>query len=273
MSYDAYESSSEGGKPIRFYRFTLGSTVWRYAVRDEDVTIDGVTWKARVITDDGVKQTGDATTDALNITAPMNIGPAVVYQSSPPSTPIKAEILEMHEGMVTPRVIYSGEVVQVNPSRPAVAVLTCQTLTATMQRQGLRLGWQKTCPYDHYNPLTCKVPKASHALNVTIQSISGFNVTVSGLTGQPNNKFAAGMMEWTHPVRGAYGIMIEAQTGSVLTMFDDTSDLYPGLQVTIYPGCARTQDACRSFNNIVNYGGCPNMPGKSPYDGLNTPFF
>jgi hypothetical protein len=109
-------------------------------------------------------------------------------------------------------------------------------------------------------------------MSVTVQSVNGFDVTVN-ISGQPNGKFAAGMMEWTHPVRGAYGMMIEAQVGAVLTMFDDTSDLYPGMPVTIYPGCARTQEACGLFNNITNYGGCPNMPGKSPFDGLNSPFF
>lgn len=272
MSFDTYESSVEDGRPIRFYRFTLGSTVWRYTTADQDLTVAAAVWKARAISDDGIKQTGDATTDALNITGPNNLGPTVVYSSSAPQTPIKAEILEMHEGMTALRVIYIGEVVQVNPNRPGGAVITCQTLSASMRRQGLRLGWSRTCPYAHYDALTCKVDKADFAVAATVQSISGFAVTVN-VNGGQDGYFRGGFAEWSHPVRGYYAVTIESHTGYVLTMFDDTSEMYPGMQITLYPGCARTESACTSFNNILNYGGCSKMPGKSPFDGLDTPFF
>jgi uncharacterized phage protein (TIGR02218 family) len=272
MSYDAYESSLDSARPIRFYRFTLGSAVWRYTNADENLTIGGVTWKACAISDDGIRQSGEATSDSMTISAPNNIGPAAVFAVSAPASEISAEILMLHEGMTVPNVAYVGDVVQVNFSTPNGCRITCQTISASMRRQGLRLGWQRTCPYMHYDPLTCKVPKASHAVQCTVQSVSGFQVTVD-ISGYGNQVFAGGFAEWVHPVRGLHAITIEAQTGNLLVMFDDTSDMYPGLQITIYKGCARTEDACKTFNNILRYGGFSKMPGKSPYDGLNTPFF
>jgi uncharacterized phage protein (TIGR02218 family) len=272
MTYGTYESSLESGRPIRFYRFTLGSAVWRYTNADEDLTIGGVKWKACAISDDGIRESGEATSDSLGITAPNNIGPAAVFAVSAPATEIAAEILMMHEDMVTPNVCYVGAISQINFNSPNACRITCQTLRATMRRQGLRLGWQRTCPYMHYDPLTCKVPKGLHAVQCTVQSVSGLQVTVN-ISGHADQTFAGGFAEWTHPVRGIHAITIEAQTGTVLSMFDDTSDMYPGLEITIYKGCSRTEDACKTFDNILHYGGYSKMPGKSPFDGLNTPFF
>jgi hypothetical protein len=56
-----------------------------------------------------------------------------------------------------------------------------------------------------------------------------------------------------------------------IAAFGDTSDLFPGMTITVYPGCQRTTAACESFQNRDNYGGFELMPGKSPFDG--TPFF
>jgi uncharacterized phage protein (TIGR02218 family) len=272
MTFATYEESVEDGRPIRFYRFTLGATVWRYTSADEDLTIGGELWKRRPISDDGIKQTGDATTDALNITGPNNIGPVVIYMSGAPQTPIKVEVIESHVGLTVLRVIYVGEVVQVNSNRPGSAVITCQSLSASMRRQGLRLGWSRTCDYAHYDPLTCKVSKAAFAVAAVVQSVNGFVVTMD-VTGPGNGFFTGGFAEWVHPVRGFHAVTIESHTGAQMTMFDDTSDMHEGMQLTLYPGCARTEAACRVFNNILNYGGCSKMPGKSPFDGFDTPFF
>lgn len=284
MTYAEQESSVELGRPVELYVFTMGATVWRYVSADEDMTVGEQTYIAVQITNDGVKQTGQATSDAMNITAQSDIGPAAVYTSNPPITPIAVSILRMHEGVSVPIINYVGEVSQVNMTRPGQVKITCQTMSASMRRQGLRLSWQRSCPhtlYDHQ----CRVNKTLHAIGAVVRSITGF-VVVLVFDNPPTKTLAGGFAEWVDDVKGYQSITIESQVNGVssptainppafaeCTMFDDTSDMYIGMRLTVYPGCASTEASCRSFGNILNYGGFKNMPGKSPFDGLDNPVF
>lgn len=279
MAFNSYEVSTEDGRPIIFYRFTLGATVWRYCTADEDLTVAADTWKAAPISDSGVKQTGQSMSDTMTIDAPDRIGPAAVFGSSPPGQTMTLEILRSHEGQTDLQVTYVGEVIQCNTPLPGKAVFSVQALSATMKRTGLRMTWQRTCPHVLYDQLTCRASKAANSTNATIVSVSAFQVVVT--TGsQPNNilyfsaaAFSGGFMQWSDDVQGTRTLTIEAQNGTTLTMFDDTTDLYPGLSVTLFKGCNRTTSACSALGNLDNYGGCPWMPGKSPFDGISTPFF
>lgn len=267
MTYDAYETSIEDGRPTVLYRFTLGPTVWRYACADEDLTIAGFVWKAMPLSDDGVKQTGESASDTLNIEGSNRIGPAQIFRVSPPAQAIRAEKLYIHEGMTTPVVGYVGEVVSCDEPVPGSCRLACQSLAFTMRRQGVRLGWQKTCPYALYDPLTCKVNKADFDQAITIESVSGFDVSSSGFAAFADGYFAGGFIAWSDPVRGIQFVTIESHAGADVSMLSNGNMLYPGLVVTAYPGCARTPTACKSFGNYLNYGGFEYLPGKSPFDG------
>ena len=274
MTYGDSEQSLEDGKPIRLYRFTLGSNVWRYTSADEDLTFGSEVWRAIAISDDGIKQTGESNSDALMIRCPIDAGPAAVFAHSPPGSSLGVQILVSHEGLTTPRVVYDGEVLQVGYPSPGLANVTCQTLSATMQRMGLRMSWMRTCPFVVYDPLTCKVSKASQETVVTISSDEGFSVKGAGFASRDNGYFTAGFIEWTHPVRGVQRLMMESHTGDTVMIFGDTIDLYPGLVVKAYRGCNQTAERCdTAFGNLPNYGGCDFMPGRSPYDGIANPFF
>jgi uncharacterized phage protein (TIGR02218 family) len=273
MAFATYEESTESGQPIQLYRFTLGTTVWRYTSSDSDLQLGGVLWLSEPISDDGVKQTGESVSDTMNINCPDHIGPAVVFSTSPPNLDIQVEILRLHAGETVAQVVYVGDLIQVNFPRPGNAVLLAQSLSATMRRMGLRLAYQRSCPHVLYDPLTCKAAKAANAYTGTITFVEGFTIEVSAFSGVAAGTLRGGFIEWVQPGQGTRTLTIEQHNGADLVMFDDTVDLYPGLAITAYRGCQRTTDACRTFNNIENYGGFPYMPGKSPFDGLNSPFF
>lgn len=270
MAFNSFETSREDGRPIIFYRFTLGATVWRYCTADEDLAVGADIWKAAPISDSGVKQTGQSMSDTLTIDAPDRIGPAAVFSSSPPGQTMSVEILRSHGGQTDLQVTYVGEVIQCNTPLPGKAVFSVQALSATMKRTGLRMTWQRTCPHVLYDQLTCRASKEVNSTNATIVSVFGFEVVVTNLSG---TAFSGGFMQWNDEVQGLRTLTIEAQTEVTLTMFDDTTDLYPGLSVTLFKGCNRTTSACSALGNLNNYGGFPWMPGKSPFDGVSTPFF
>lgn len=268
MTFDLIENSNDEGRPIYLYAFTLGAATWRYTSSDADVILNGYKWQAVAISDDGVKLTGEANTDGLTITGPSTLAPVQMFIGTPPSQAIMVAIYHYHEGDGEAVLGYVGEVMQVNQPEPGTATISCDTISASMQRDGLRLAWQRTCPYALYDPITCKADKTLTALDLVVSDTVGNDVQFNLLAGTPDGTFDGGFIEWEHPSRGTEFRGIEVQLGVMCTMFGLADGLYYGLHVKAYVGCNRTTTDCvNRFDNLNNYGGVPDMPGKSPFDG------
>jgi uncharacterized phage protein (TIGR02218 family) len=272
MSYASLEFSLEDGRPIYLYRFSLNDKTWRYTSADEDIEKAGQLWIAVPIADDGIRQTGDAVTDSLNITTTTSIVPVQLYMHYPPSRDVSVAIFTSHEGDDEIRAIYVGDVTQCNVLQPGTAKLTCETFSATMEREGLRLGWQRNCPYALYDPVTCKVDKTAIALTGAVTNVVDNVVTLPAIGGQGLGHYRGGFVEWTDPVRGIERRSIEDHAvDSTLVMFGGAEGIAIGTVLTAYPGCDRTVNACSViFNNYDNYGGAPSLKGKSPFDGQSV---
>ena len=272
MSYDAFEESTEDGQPIEFYSFVIGSTTFRFTNGPKAVmTPDGFIWKPAPISTDGIRQSGEAVSDAMQIIMPSGLSPAQIYVNSPPSTAMVVRVLKKQVADNEIKIKYIGTVSQCDFSSPGQATLTCETLSASMSRQGLRLPWQKTCPYALYDPVTCGVDMNAYAVPLRVLAIDEFDVQTDSAGAHPDGYFAGGFVAWDGGPRGMEYRTIESHTGFFIQMFGVTNDLYVGQQVTAYPGCQRTVAACQAFDNLPRYGGIPSLPGRSPFDG--TPIF
>lgn len=280
MPFDTFESSIEQGRPLALYEFTMGSTVWRYTSADQDIVIGGNTYTRSAIRDDGVRQSGEAISDALSIEAPAWIGPAELFMSGAPSTSVLVSIRWKHEGDSEVRVVYSGEISQVNYPLPGRARITCETLSSSMRREGLRLSWQRACTHSLYDPLTCKVNKASWGVAFTVLAISGRLLYMEFASTRDLGYYDGGFVEWQHPTRGTEFLAIDREQNvagfvgpipggatNILQMEDFPNNVFVGATGVAYPGCNFTPERCQFFGNYDNYGGVPLMPGKSPFDG------
>lgn len=267
MTFNAREYSLEDGQPIYLYRFSLNDRVWRYTSTDGDVVRGADTWEALPISDDGPRQSGEPVQDALKITASTNTVPAQIYLDYPPARPMQVAIFATHEDDTEITCIYVGEITQFDNSQIGTCTFTCETLSSTMQREGLRLGWQRNCPYALYDPVTCKVDKTAYAVTLTVTEIEGNLVMVPGLAAASARWFAGGFVEWLDVVRGLERRGIEQHTGDQITMFGTADGIAVGTTLVLYPGCTRTTDSCATFNNLPNYGGVPALQGSSPFDG------
>lgn len=125
--------------------------------------------------------------------------------------------------------------------------------------------------------MTCKVDKAAFGTAFVVQTIQGERITVELVTARATDFYNNGFVEWVHPIRGIETIAIDAYTqagstavGTIILM-SPPGDLFVGAIGTAYPGCNFTPASCVSFGNYDNYGGVPDMPGNSPFDG--NPFF
>ncbi len=277
MAYDTLEFSQEDGRPISFYEFTFGSVTWRYTSANQSLTVDGHLWTSAAISDDGVKQTGESSSDALTLRAPSWIGPSQIFMGGSPSQVIMLTIRAKHEGAAEIRVTYTGEISQISLLMPGACRITCETISASMQREGLRLGWQRSCPYTLYDPLTCKLNRADWGVAFTVDSINGMQVAVTIATAKTVQYFNMGFIEWTHPTRGVEHLQLDswpvvspapaASTSVTLLLAELPGELYVGATGIAYPGCSFTPESCTGFSNLPNYGGYILIPGKSPFDG------
>lgn len=274
---------------IFLYEFSLGSKVWRYTSNSIDVIDEnGLLWEASSISDDGIKQTGEAVTDALTITCDADLVPARLFMYAPPSRVMEVSIHRANFGakgettgftgvdntgpaktitVSNTRAIYIGDASQCSFPEPGKAVITCQTLSVSMQREGLRLPWQRQCPYAVYDPSSCRLSKAAWSITAQVLTVTGDTVLVDTAGPNPDGYLNGGYLEFEHPIKGTETLAIEVQSGTTLIIFGSAAELWEGMTITLYPGCNQTPQRCQFFGNYLNYGGYESLPGKSPFDG------
>jgi uncharacterized phage protein (TIGR02218 family) len=268
MTFLAYDTSVELGQPIRLYKFVLGAKEWFYTSADTDQIIDGVTWKAVTISDNGFKQSGDVGGTQLSITTVSSIGAVAFFNGYAPGSRIAVTIFDKHHSDPEIYASYSGEVTQVAYGDPGQVVITCDTLGYTFESEGLRLSWQKGCPFTLYDPTTCRLNGAPLSKTGYVTSVDGLSLTVDGdASTASDGYFAGGYIEWEHPTKGYESRTVLWNDGGQLSIFGSTDDIYRGMTFTAFPGCARTTEACKALGNYLNYGGMPYLPSKSPFDG------
>lgn len=274
MSYDTYETSNSGGKPVALYEFRYGNTYWRYCTADENQTVgldendDPAVWLAQAITDQGVTQGGSDQND-LQITTQANNPVAALFRNSQPSGKVWLTVRRWHLGDPddeTP-LLWSGTVVNATLEDRATVRMSCRSLGGSYDRQGLRLAWGRMCPHVLYSAFGCKVDKALHAYPHEIATLDGINFTVLTFAEPAEGTFTGGFLELVRADGSFQRYGIESQVGNDFRVLGSTDGLEVGSTITIYPGCPRNTAGCKLFDNLPNYGGFPHLPGKSPFDG------
>ena len=272
MSFANLEASIQDGRPVRLYQFQRGPLRFGYTNADRNISFNSLIFRAIEggISDDGIRQTGDATADILTLTTPASLDIAQMYRVLAPAQTVTVTVYDLHYGDDGFLVVWMGQIAGVKFTSQISADIQCQTLAATLERSGLRLTWSRSCPHTLYDQ-NCKAQRLLHRVDGVISSLDHVSIQVPAATGFADKYFSGGYVEWT----SAYGLEqrgIETHSGTQLTLFGSTFGLSNGQAITLYPGCDRTFSTCGTkFNNIQNYGGCPHMPGKSPFDG--TPVF
>lgn len=272
MTFDLTERSLAGGKPVRLYQFSRGTLAWRYNSSDRDITHLAQVYKTLRggISDDGIRQTGQSRPDGLQITAPADLEVAQLYRAAPPSAEVALTVFARHDGIDDYVVIWSGGVRSVKWPRVDRCVITCSPLSASMEMNGLRLAWDRSCPHALYS-LPCGVDRDQWRVLSTVQSMDGASVSNGAFAAYPDGHFTGGYVEWSIGGGEYDSRSIENHAGSVLTLLGGSAGIALNGALRVYPGCAQTTAACKAFNNLPNSGGVPHLSGKSPFDG-NNPF-
>ena len=269
-TYDLAEIGTYTGRDVRLYRFQLGEAKWFYNSGDRDLDWNGVTWFSVPVSDDGLKQKGEATTDDFTVTMPSTTAVVALFRSTPPSQPIKVTLRQLQFGDVVAPIMWVGYVSSVRYRDPASSDIICNTQTAFLNRKGLRLSWTRGCPYVLYDD-DCGVVKEAWAEAATITRLFG-NGFDYALVSDPSParwefRFRNGFIEWSPNTLFTSRRAIISDTNSTCLIIGQTDDMTVGMSVTMFPGCTRTPQGCKDFDNVPNYGGFQTMPGKSPFNG------
>ncbi|MDP8079511.1 phage BR0599 family protein [Phocoenobacter skyensis] len=265
MSYLDKTLSIAGAQPITLYQFIRGDNekIWRFCDADKTIEVNNEKWISTAISDSG-RRTGEN----INITLPSNNPVAQLYRGIAPSQTVRVMIMRLHYKEQEIRVVWVGNIIEAKRPESHKTELISAGLSTTMESSGLRLSWGRNCPYSLYD-YDCKVnPKNFVLTGLEIKAINGTTITLNVPNDIPENWFNAGFIEWidNDGVREVRAVTLHKN--NELTLMGGTQKLSIGTIIKVYPGCDGNVKTCKNkFNNILNFGGIPHMPNKSPYDG------
>ncbi len=271
MAFSTIEISNQDGQPIRLYEFQYGETFWRYASADEDIEFgtddedNPIVWTATAINDTGFTQGGSDQND-LRVLCQSDIPLVSLFRLQRPSGKVWLTVRQFHLEDNEAPVHWIGTVVNAIAQDEASTQLNCRSLAGTYDRQGLRLGWSRSCPHPLYG-IGCRVNKEDHAYPRTVATLTGNRFTCTTHSEPDEGSFTGGFLEFIRPDGSLETKAIERQSGNDFLILGSTGGLEIGTAVTLYPGCARDTANCKLFDNLKNYGGFPHLPGESPFSG------
>lgn len=273
MTYDAHETSIEGGRPVEVYRFQVGATAYFYTSAEDDVTLSAQEYEAIPISR-GETTTGANERDAdFSVTLPTSDPVAQHFVGTLPGVVVRLTVRRYHRGDTpTPQVVlvFDGEIESASFSKNMME--TTLVARAVMASHGQTIPprtFQASCNHELYNPLTCKVDDTSPAFrasNKAVTSQVGNLLTVAGLGAYAPGWFTAGFVESVDT--GDFRMVLDDDGAGNLTLLMP----FPSEPVTVnvFAGCSHLPDdphGCGpKFNNGDNFGGFPAVPTKNPFE-------
>jgi len=259
MAFNPLEWSLFNGKPQRLYRFVLGYTSF-----EREIVHNHLPFKPAQITDDGIRQKGEASADRLKISVPFDFEPAKLFLAGRPT--ITVTLWDKHAGDNEARVVWHGELMEINQKNAASLELFCRPL-GTRPMTGLSLSWSRECPHTLFDK-NCKVRPEDYQVAFTVQSNNGRILTGnSPLAAYADGWFKGGYIRWQTAQGLIFTRGIASHKGAVLELINPAPLVF-GQAAFALAGCNGLISTCHSkFNNVDNCGACPHMPGKSPFDG------
>lgn len=277
MAYETFEMSRKEGQPATLYLFqwgTAATSIFAYTDADIPITHNGITYQPTVIGRMGIEASGSLDRKALEIDIDPRASIVRMYADNPPSVKVSLTIFQGHvtDSSADYRAIWTGSLKNLN-REPPYAKIIGEPLDGLMARPGLRRYYMYGCPYVLYSDKTCKANPNTHRRTVTPIFIGGnFVRFASGWSGAlAGGNYIGGYVEWTDSQNNLQRRTMEdfgATENEVI--IGNTRQLVSGQALTLYAGCQRTLNDCRTLhNNAPNYGGQPFIPLENPVDFVN----
>ena len=267
MTFAAVESSLDGGSPVTLFKFTNGTSQYRYTNHTRPIMYDGLVYEPVVIKTGKISSSGDMGKNQLKISIDWNTPLAALMRGSPPSKEISVILYDGHLSDPDSEFVVSWSGIVLGSSRVKSDVtLTCDSITAAIRGLGLGRDWMLTCPYVVYDGTYCQASKAAATVATAPIAVVGNVLTLpSGWNGAlAAEKYLRGIVEWFGGTGPEVRSIIATDGADSITLRGSHIDISAGQSVNVVLGCNRQMDDCVMHNQIVNYGGQPNIPTENP---------
>lgn len=282
MTYTTIESSTAEGRPYYLYQFVEGDQVWRFTSRATDWTSaaserETINWEAAAISHGDVVQTSEIERGRLELTWPMSHPFARRFLAPLGNTPVTLTIFRGHEQVLGETVAHwKGRIVGAEVEGVRI-LLNCESVFSTLRRAGVRAKYQRLCRHALYGR-GCGLDIGFHWRTGTVTAASGKSLTIPEAAGQSDGWFRGGVLMF-----GAQLGFIIGHVGTTLTLSRPIPELAAALAAPevdpetgdpipvvadIAPGCDLRASTCAAkFDNLANFGGFPEIPGRNPFGG------
>lgn len=266
MTYSAFETSVESGRPVEIYLFEIGGDLYPYTSADVEQVVNSITYEPVPLGRNEIVVGPEDRRNVLEVSMPSSLALPQLYITAVPGKRAKLTVQRFHSNDTpTPELatIFTGFVRSVAFTRNAgEAKVACIPIAAATSRQIPRFTFQGLCNHVLYDP-RCTIDEndSSYRHDGTVLSISGNDIVVQGADGFTDGWFTGGFVE---NAGGLDHRMILGHTGTTLTMMLPFGTDPTGSTVTVRAGCDHTITTCQSkFDNVINYGGFAFIPVRN----------
>lgn len=279
-----YDTSHALNGRLRPGEALLLGTFGPYAFTNAETPVvrDGVTYQPVPIKSSAIESSGtlDKSTLSLTIGSGFNAAFDDEFTASNPETVVNLTIRHGHLGddpddPLAFLVTWAGRVLGASRANRS-KVLTCEPISTTMKRPGLRVNFQRGCQHVLYGP-DCRANR-SVATKTAIVSTIAANGTITFSATLPGpalpQKYVGGLASWIDANGGrVLRTIASVPATNAVRIRGLTDGLAIGQDVQLTLGCAHTVEDCRNVHsNILNYGGQPDIPLENPAGTRNEYF-
>lgn len=271
MSFAGIETSEYSGELVLYFAFTVGETVYRYNTSNQALSIGGHEFTPYPIALSEAEHGRDTSTMRVRVSVPRDNPVALLFRQAVPDVEIPVVVSAKHQSDSEVIGAWSGSVLSCE-WRESEAQLTCEPALAKMRRLALRMRFQPTCNLVTYSA-RCGVDPNDFKSTVTVSTVSGLGVTVSGMPAVADGYYNGGFARDTNGTRR----FISEQVGNALTFLVPFESIANGDSLEIFAGDDHTHETCRSkffpaggslvdgVGNIENFFGVFTLPDRNPF--------
>lgn len=254
------DSSIDKARPVEVYLFSLSTMTYAYTNFYRDKQYGGVVYKAAPISHGELAPTIE-TGKEFDITVPRDNAVAALFYTVPPQEPIYVRIVRLQETNSSQADALLIGRVRSCEFEDAEATLKVIYGKGISDKKFPRITQQPYCMRVHYDQY-CGINREQFKVEATLTKAEGRYLYAETFREYPTNHFAYGLAEW----QGQLRTVIASSGDKIALRFPFVG--YPTGQMTVYPGCSKTPEACAQWNNSDNFLGWPWIPEKNPVDGV-----
>ncbi len=269
------ESSVESSAPIEGFEIIYGLVIQRITSAARDATIGANRFVASAVgrAEIAVGAAGDPKEMTFTLPVSHPLPQRYLLNGTPPRQ-ISVTLWRKQRTSGAVERTWHGLVTSMALDGHVATFRVPSRLSETLQRRLPTMSVTRSCSHVLYDP-QCRVLRQEHTGSWTKQAagvtnVNGRVVTVNTLGGQADQWARYGELE--HLATGermtvrSNCVSLEDKVGVVITMQAPIAELKFGDIVIAYAGCDHDIGTCRDkFNNVVNFGGMPNLPTRNPH--------